>query len=223
MQVFLIRLLEINEDEAFKLASWAGPRCKEFKLILEEYQCMFAGVLRIPTDYKKFVKTMRCNTSNWGIGHIPNVKWIESISMATYIDVYGGFYEQRLKESQDLKDAVAAAVARDLYKIEEVRKLKLKALRDGQQRVNRVERAIAQSIFKSWAEPVIARKEQASRVLELFNTTKRARFRDELDKLGICTCLPFDCSGYDDLEDIVQIQEMVVYKRRKLLSQGARQ
>ena len=84
MQAFAIRLIEIDSEQAFKLSSWARPRCKEFQIHQESFRTIFVGALRIPVETRKFVKCMRANMSNWGIGHVPNERWIDEISLQDY-------------------------------------------------------------------------------------------------------------------------------------------
>jgi len=198
--------------EAFQLCKWAHPRCKKFKIIKEPYQTTFVGVLRSTTDLRRFRKTMRANTSNWGILHAPNDTWVDAITLENYSVVFDS--EQHKLDILAFNQAIYDRIMREGQIQAVARQRRHQGLLDVR-RVNRTDRLITQSIFNAFAEPVKTRKDQERKAMELINTNKRERFREEIDKLGICTSLPFDCSTYEVLEDIVQLREIVAQKRRR--------
>ena len=54
MQAFLIRLMEINSDDAYQLYLYARIRCSDFKVIPEpKGTTLFIGVLKEPGSWKK--------------------------------------------------------------------------------------------------------------------------------------------------------------------------
>jgi hypothetical protein len=220
MEAFLVKLLEITPEEEIKLSKWAHPRCKKIKIIKEPYQTTFVGVLRSTTDIRRFRKTMRANTSNWGILHAPNDTWVDDITLAKYTMVFDS--EQHKLDLLAVNHAIYDRIMREGQIQAVARERRRQGLIDGVRRVNRTDRVITHAIFNAFAEPVKKRKDQERKVIdqerkaiELINTNKRERFRAELDKLCICTCLPSDCSTYEDLEDIVQLREIVAQKRRR--------
>ena len=104
MQAFLIRLREITSDDAYQLYLYARIRCSDFQVIPEPSgTAIFIGVLREPGSWKKIMRNMRANLSNWGIEHVTNKLWIEELTVDEYIRVYGGFSELR---SQAVSDAI---------------------------------------------------------------------------------------------------------------------
>ena len=217
MEAFQINLLEITPEEEEKLCSWARPRCKKFKIIKKEYETTFVGVLRFPLDLRRFRKAMRANTSNWGILHAPNDTWIDAISVERYSLVFD--YEQHKIDELAWKHAVYDRIMLASKIKQAALRTRHLALLDGIQRVKETDRLIIRSIFNVLAEPIKKRKDQERKAFELINTNKRDRFRAELDKLCICTSLPFDCTNYEDLEDILPLREIVAHKRRRVLEE----
>jgi hypothetical protein len=215
MQAFLIHLIETYEEEAKKLCSWAKPRCKDYKIIQEQYRTLFVGVLRTPVETRKFVKCMRANFNNWDIGHVPNEKWVEAITLQEYVEKYDGFSKERKIAEEHAQNVIDALILRDLEKKAADKLKKLDAIRDCEREIIRRDRVSTRSVFNVFAETVKKRKGAETELQERNNTTKRERFREELDSLGICTSLPYDCSPYAELEDITQLRDLVVYKRYK--------
>jgi hypothetical protein len=208
MQAFLIRLIETYEEDAKKLCSWARPRCREFKVIQEQYRTLFVGVLRSPVETRKFVKCMRANMNNWDIGHVPNEKWVEAITLEEYVEKYDGFSQQRKIAEQHAQEVIDALILRDLEDKASVKIKKSNAIRDCEREIIRKDRVATRTVFNVFAETVKKRKSAETEMQERNNTTKRERFREELDSLGICTSLPYDCSPYEELEDIKQLQNI---------------
>ena len=84
-----------------------------------------------------------------------------------------------------------------------------------EQQIKRNNKVVTRHIFDILAKTVKDRKVAERERWEINNTLKRARFRAELDKLGIITCLPFDLEFYEELTDIIELRELVLYKRYK--------
>ncbi len=156
---------------------------------------------------------MRANTSNWGIEHVPNDTWVDELSLHKYKVIFD--YEQHQQDLLALDHALHDRVMLESRLKQVARNKRHQGFVDGLQRVKQTDRLTTQSIFNVFAEPVKLRKDQERQAMELVNTHKRERFRGELDKLCICTTLPFDCSNYEDLEDIAQLREIVAQKRRR--------
>jgi hypothetical protein len=213
MEAFLVKLLEITPEEEIKLSKWAHPRCKKFKIIKEPYLTTFVGVLRFATDLRRFRKTMRANTSNWGILHAPNETWVDAIPIEKYNLVFD--YEQHQLDLLALNHAIYDRIMKESKIKQAARNRRHQGFVDGISRVKQIDNLTTRLIFNAFAEPVKKRKDEKIKAIEVINTNKRERFREELDKLCICTTLPFDCSIYEDLEDIVQLREIVAQKRRR--------
>jgi hypothetical protein len=214
MEGFQIRLCEITPEEELKLCSWARPRCKKFKILKKEYETIFVGVLRFQTDLRQFRKTMRANTSNWGILHVPNDTWVDDLSLHKYNVLFD--YEQHQRDLLAEDHAIYDRVMRESKIKQAARNKRHQGFVDGLQKVKQADRLTTQSIFNVFAETLKLRKDQERQAMDLINTHKRERFREELDKLSICTSLPFDCSNYEDLEDIAPLREIVAQKRRRV-------
>jgi hypothetical protein len=213
MWAFAIRLIEIDDAQAFKLSAWARPRCKEFQIHKEPYRTIFSGALRSPVETRKFVKCMRANMTNWGIDHVPNQRWIDVITLQDYIENHNGFFQERMDEQKHAQDVIDALILKNLEIKAAVKMQKLKVIEECERSIKTKDRVTTRLVFNVFAETVKKRKVAEKEVRDRNNELKRERFREELDLLGICTSLPHDCTPYEDLADITQLRDLVVYKR----------
>jgi hypothetical protein len=159
MQGFLIRLREINADQAYQLYLYARTRCSDYNMIPEQTNksitlCM--GVLHEPVCWKKFMKNMRSNLASWGIEHVTNKLWIEELTtIDEYIRISGGFSDLRSK-------AVSDAIVRDLANKEVAAVMKVKCLQLGERQVMKNDRFITRSIFNAFVANVNHKRQRLS-------------------------------------------------------------
>ena len=114
------------------------------------------------------------------------------------------------KHAQDVIDAI---ILKDLETKAADKMKKRKVLEDCERSIKSRDRVATRLVFNVFAETIKKRMDTEKEVQDKNNSLKRERFHEELDRSGICTSLPYDCSPYEDLVDITQLRELVVYKR----------
>ena len=145
MQGFLIRLREINADNAYQLYLYARIRCSEFSLIADQTNTsitLFIGILHEPVSLPKFMKNMRKKLSNWNIEPVTNKLWLEELTIDEFIRVYGGFSQLKSKAASD-------AIVRDLANTEVARIMKAKSMEFCQRQILKYDRFILRAAFNA--------------------------------------------------------------------------
>jgi hypothetical protein len=145
MDGFLIRLRQINADEAYKLYMYARTRCSDYRMVPDQTNpsiTLFMGILHAPVSPPKFIKNMRTNLSNWGIEPVTNQLWIEELTVDEYIRVHGGFSELRSK-------ALSDAIVRDLANNEVAAMMKVKSMQLCERQVTHNDQFIKRAVFNA--------------------------------------------------------------------------
>ena len=95
--------------------------------------------------WKKFMRNMRSNLSNWNIEHVTNKLWIQELTtIDEYMRISGGFSDLKSK-------AVSDAIVRDLVTSEVAAITKVKSMQICERQVTHNDQFIKRAVFNAFA------------------------------------------------------------------------
>ena len=128
------------------------------------------------------------------------------------IENHNGFFQQRMVDEKHAQDVIDAISLKDLEIKAADKMKKLKVIEECERSIKSKDRVTTRLVFNVFAETVKTRKVAEKEVRDRNNALKKQHFREELNELGIITCLPPDCSSYEQITDIIELRELVMYK-----------